>query len=220
MRSIAAAGRIVALGVVAGVCLSAPVEAATISIVPGSQNAVVGAPVSVDIVVSGLAADESVGGASFTVGFNDAILQGTGVVIDPNDKMGVDLDVTNVFDDDFGAGGTSPLTLVFLADVSLDHDALKLLQGATFTLATVTLDAIGAGLSNLTLGAVGGAFLSNADGLETIPTQAVNGEVCVSPAGTPDLGCAVAAPEPGLMALLGAGLGALAVRRRKAVSRA
>jgi hypothetical protein len=215
----AAAGRILALALVAGAFFTARVDAATISIVPGSQNAVVGADVSVDIVVSGLAADEAVGGASLTLDFDDGILSGSNVSIDPNDAMGVDLDPLNVFDSDFAAGGGSPLTLVFLADMTLDNDALKLLQGATFTLATVTFDAIGAGLSDLVLGAVGGAFLSNADGTETIPTQVVNGEVCVSPAGAPDQGCEQV-PEPGLLALVGAGLGALAVRRRKASARA
>ena len=194
----------VALAVFAGA--AAQTEAAIISISPVSQSANIGDAVTADILVSGLAADESVGGAGVLLAFNSGILSGVSYVVDPDDKMGAEFDLSF----GFTGGAGSPLDLFFVAEAGLDHAALKALQGASFRLATVNFTAIANGFSglNLTTAAGGSVFLSNADGQTPIPTQAVNGSVCVGGRVCP------VAPEPGLIALLGAGLSAFAVRRR------
>jgi len=193
----------VALALTAGIAAQA--EAAIISISPVSQNANIGDTVTADIIVSGLAADESVGAAFFELLFNDGILSGLGYIVDPDDKMGAEIDASF----GFTGGAGSPLDVYFSAE-ALGHATLKGLQDDGFRLATVTFTAIANGLSGLTLSATtvgaGGAFLSDADGV-TISAQAVNGSVCVG-------GVCPTAPEPGLIALLGAGLSAFAVRRR------
>jgi hypothetical protein len=192
-----------------GTGFAAPASAAIISISPASQDASISDTVSVDILVSGLAADESVGGVSLLLSFNDSVLAGASYTVDPDAKMGTAAcgfcDVSSGF-----AGGTgSPLELLFLADF-LTHAELKALQGDEFRLATVSFTAIGNGLSNLLLTQVPteGRFLSDADGFE-LPAQAINGKVCVGG----EENCK-SVPEPGLLFLLGAGLSAAAVRRR------
>jgi hypothetical protein len=184
---------------------AAQTEAAIISVSPVSQGGNIGDTITADIIVSGLAADESVGGVSFLLSFNGSVLSGTTFAVDPDDRMGAELDLSF----GFTGGAGSPLDVFFLADAGLDHDDLKALQGPGFRVATISFQAIANGFSGLVLSASGpsGEFLSNADGLTPIPTQAVNGSVCIG-------GTCPAAPEPGLIALLGAGLSAIAVRRR------
>ena len=207
--------RSVAMAALVGACFAGRVEATPIiSISPASQNVVQGNPASIDIVVSNLAASESVGGVNILLSFSDAILDGVSFALDPQAKMGAEFD----FGSGFAAGGNSPLTLLFLADATLDHTALKALQGASFTLATVNFTAANVGLSPLTLSFQPqfGVFLSDALGFE-LPATAQNGSICVG-AGTAPINCQVEAtvPEPGSMMLLGTGVAALFARRRKA----
>jgi hypothetical protein len=85
-------------------------------------------------------------------------------------------------------------------------------------LATVTFTGLSNGFSLLTLSAPGNAFFSDFDGNNVIPTQISNGDVCVG--GVPGVPCVAAAsavPEPATFALVGAGLAALVVRRRRQV---
>jgi hypothetical protein len=210
---VAFAGRVLAL---MALVASAPVsqaQAAVISLVPSVFDVVVGDPVVFDVVVSGLGADESVGGVAIQLTGDPAILDAVDFVIDPDDKMGLELD--------FGSGfGPSTLDLVFLAEdfgapgPDGDHAALKALQGDGFVLATVSLLAIAPGISPIDIVDAFGGFLSNATGVGLIETSAQDGLVCVAASSTaPPTNCAV--PEPGLMALVGAGLASLAVRRRK-----
>lgn len=207
--------RVFTLAAALGLAAVAPSQAAIISISPASEDVVFGDNVFVDVVVSGLAPDESVGGASFFLSFDTSILTGVGFTLDPDATMGVIDDLSGGF-----TGGTgSPLDIFFLADITFDHAALKLNQGASFTLATIQFQATGNGLTPLTLSTAGpsGAFLSLADGFTDLPATAVNGDVCVIPAGTAP-SCPRQSPEPGTMALLLVGFGA-AVARRSAARR-
>jgi hypothetical protein len=217
--------RIFALGVLAAVLLAGRAQAATITLSPQDQNAVLGGNVAVDILVSGLV-NQSVGGSSFLLSYDSSVLKGTGFTLDPDAKMGFALDpVANDFGSGFGAGGVSPFVAIFLADISMDDAALQALQGGSFRLATVNFTAIGLGFSPLTFSLEPNrgisAYLSDATGVNEIPAQVTGGSVCVGgAAGGPNDGCQVAAvPEPGTMLLLGSGLAALVRnRRRKALS--
>jgi len=182
----------------------AQTEAAIISVSPVSQGGNIGDTITADIIVSGLAADESVGGVSFLLSFNDSVLSGTTFAVDPDDLMGAELDLSF----GFTGGNGSPLDVFFIAEAGLDHAALKALQGGGFRVASVSFLATANGFSALNLTATGpsGEFISDADGFP-IAAQAQNGSVCIG-------GPCPAAPEPGLIALLGAGLSAIAVRRR------
>jgi hypothetical protein len=196
--------RVLAMGVMVGT-VAAQAEAATISISPVSQDVMIGDPVFADVIVGDLAADESVGGVSFELSFNDSILSGVGFTVDPDDLMGAEFDLSF----GFAGGAGSPLDIFFLADENLDHAALKALQGNGFRVARIEFTAIANGLSGLNLGASPstGIFLSDAEGNE-LPTNSRNGSVCV--------GGNCRAPEPGLLALFGTAIGAMTVRRRRA----
>ncbi len=201
--------RVLSLALLAGLCAAGRAEAATIiSFDPSSREVSVGDTFSVDIRVSGLGPEESVGGAAFELSFDSAILSGLGYGLDPDARMGFALDPANDF-----SGGFSPglLDAFFLADLSLDHDALKALQGSEFVLARISFIAIANGLTTLGLAPhqFAGTFLSDALGNELAAT-AQNGSVCVGGACNP-----TPVPEPATMALLGSGLAALIAKRRR-----
>ena len=204
MTSVKKLFRILTVALALTGAFAAQTEAAIISVSPATQGGNVGDTITADIIVSGLAAGESVGGVSFLLSFNGAVLSGFSYAVDPDDKMGNELD----FSFGFTGGTGSPLDVLFVAEGGLDHTALKAMQGAGFRVATVSFTAIANGFSGLNLAAAGpsGEFISDADGFP-IGAQAVNGSVCIG-------GTCPAAPEPGLLALLGAGLSAIAVRRK------
>jgi hypothetical protein len=197
--------RVLAMGVMVGT-IAAQAEAAIISISPVSQDANIGDSVFADVLVSDLAADESVGGVSFELSFNDSILSGVGYTVDPDDKMGAEFDLSF----GFAGGAGSPLDIFFIADDTLNHAALKALQADGFRVARIEFTAIANGLSglNLAVSPSTGIFLADSPGNE-LPTSGRNGSVCVG-------GNCVQAPEPGLLALFGTAIGAMAARRRRA----
>ena len=197
--------RTLALAAIVAVGIGGTAEAIPIvSVTPSHTDASVGDSVSVDIVVSGLAAGERVGGFSFLLAFDSSILKGTAYTVDPDSKMSPGFELPPV---GFGAGGASPLETFYVAAAGADLSG----QGTGFRLATVTFSAIAAGLSKLTLiNPDGAVVLSDSRGQE-LPSDLSPGEVCV---GGPNA-CVRGGPEPGLLALLGAGATALAIRRRR-----
>ncbi len=224
MKSIRSAMRFLVLAGIAGAFFASRVEATPIiSVSPSTQNATVGDSVAVDILVSGIDPGTAVGGVSFDLSFNSAILQGVSFSLDPDFKMSDALDPILDLSGGFTGGSNSPLDVFFTA--GLDPAVLPGLQGTGFRVATVKFDAVGAGLSalNLSVVPVGGIFLSGADGTTDLGAVAVNGSVCVTTpvitsvdTAAPNDPCAVAAvPEPATFGLLATGLAALARRRRK-----
>ncbi len=209
--------RVATLAAFGLVAMGARAEAALITLSPSAQSVNVGGSVSVDIMV-GLGDLESVGGASLSLSFNNAILNGTGSTNDPDAKMGLaqceieaagdpDNEPFCEFSNFFSAGGTSPYELDFLANDELDAVALKALQGASFRLATLTFLALSPGTSALTFSTLG-IYLTDPDG-NPLSTQATDGSVTVN--GT-DPGPAPV-PEPATFALFGAGAAVILARR-------
>jgi hypothetical protein len=195
--------RTLALAAVVAIGMGGTAEAIPIvSVTPSHTDASVGDSVSIDIVVSGLGAGERVGGFSFLLHFDSSILKGTAYTVDPDSKMSPGFELPPV---GFGAGGASPLETFYVAAAGADLSG----QGTGFRLATITFSAIAAGRTLLRLDNPDGAVvLSDAQGQE-LPSELRSGTVCVGGASA----CAV--PEPGLLALLGAGVAALAIRRRR-----
>lgn len=173
-----------------------------VSISPATQNIGVGAPGSINIIVSGLTVPA--GGFSLTLAFNNSFLSGVSFFNDPGGKMGAfPLDLSGGF-----LGGS--LDLYFAADATSTLAGLTTSEGASFTLATVNFLGAASGLSPLTLSKV---VLSNFDGTAGLAgVTSTNGQICV---GAGD--CAInPVPEPETYLLFAAGLAVLAMRRRRA----
>src|SRR4051812_46383655 len=114
-----------ALALMAGTLIAGGAEAAVISIVPNALAVSVGDSVALDLVVSGLGGTEAVGGVSLRLTGDASILNSLSFTLDPQNKMGAELD--------FGSGfGPNFLDLVFVAaDFGSNNFAtLKGLQGS------------------------------------------------------------------------------------------
>ena len=172
--------------------LSGSAHAAVISIDPVAQDVKLHSSVTVDINISGLAAGAapSLGAFDIDLNFDPTILSFSSAT------FGAGLDPVGIgtFNGatDFGGG------LLNLFEVSLTPTVfLDLFQSDAFTLAQVTFEAIGAGLSDLGLSVLA---LSDGDG---------------NSIGAETVGATVSVPEPSTLALLGLGLAGLGFARRK-----
>jgi hypothetical protein len=210
--------RLLAAVALVGAGLIGTADASTISVQPGAQTIGVGGVAVFDVVVGGLAANETVGGYSFLLTWNPAIIgAGASITIDPDSKMGV-YDSNNDFSN-FGGFATGTIDLFYLANLATfpTEAGLKASEGAGFRLAHFSFTGLAEGLTPLTLSVSPqtGVFFSNFDGTGIIPANAVNGSVCVNNAGGP---CTTAAvPEPATLSLLGTGIAAFVARRRRQV---
>jgi len=167
---------------------------------PPTQTVSVGDSFDVDIDVSGLEAgglDEIVSAFDLDVSFDPLILSPTSVTFGP--FLG-DLGFFEAFADFIFSPG-----VVNFAELSLLSDSdLAFLQPYTFTLATIEFEAIAVGLSPLEFTAgVGDIKGRNA---AILPLTAGSGNVNV-------------VPEPSTLLLLGSGLAALVLWRRRGTLR-
>jgi len=79
--------RFLVLATLLGIGFIAPAQAALISVQPSGQSALVGGTPGVDIVLSGLGPTETVGGFSFELTYNSAIIQVASYQADPAHVM-------------------------------------------------------------------------------------------------------------------------------------
>ena len=211
----------VLLGLIAGIALfllSVSAQAITIGFEPVWQDVMSGDTAVVDLVIFGLGdgVSPSLGSFDIDVTFESSILALDttdvdmdsvidSVVLDPTPNLiggGTQLDIFGLGGNFVSAGLISPGVLN-ISDVSLDFPLyLKDYQADTFTLATLTFDTIGLGLSSLGLANVilGDEYWN--------PLAAVLNTASVNVNSNP-------VPEPTTMLLFGIGLAGLAALRRK-----
>lgn len=197
--------RFAALAVLGLVALGARAEAATISLNPANSVVDVLDLVSIDIMI-GLGQGEVVGGANVDLTFNPAIVGGFGADNDPDVIFDSDACPSDPGFCDFSTGfGAGVYNVNLLADLALDEATLAGLQGALFRLATITFVALSPGISLLDLVNV---QLSNFEGDELLVTSTEGGSITVRDVEDP-----APIPEPGTIALFGAGAAVLLARR-------
>lgn len=155
-------------------------KAITLDFTPKNQTAVFGDTVEVDLVVSGLSDNTSPALGSFdvTVGFDDSILDFNSV------SFG---DQLNPSDSEFGIAEETftPPNSLQLVEVSGElPEALVEAQPDSFTLATIALDAAGAGMSDLLLSDV---ELTDEEGNPLIAETIESGSITVEPRPSTDV---------------------------------
>ena len=178
--------KLLAAALAVGGLLSAhAASAAVVTLTPSSVATTTGNPVSVDIRVTDLFSSQ-LGGFDLNIAFNPALLNPTGVTFGPL------LGDPGLFEAFTGFSFTTP-GIVNFAEVSLlDAAALDALQPTSFSIATLSFDAIGTGFNQFAL-------------LDT--------STLADASGNP-----LAIPEPGSMLLLGLGIVGLLTTRKRNVS--
>ena len=191
-----------AAAMVLGAGLVPAAEALTVSVVPQASTVNVGGTVLVDVVAD-LQGDSSLslGSYDLELSFGSTVLSLADVV------FGTGLSVTGMpsFPQDFFDLGAGTVAVIESSTEAVAD--LNSLQPNAFTLFTVTLNALQAGTSALSLSV---NSVGNAAGTETLAAQVLNSSVTVT--GAP------AVPLPAGAWLLMSGLAGLAslVRRRRA----
>lgn len=138
------------IGALLGFITISPAEAITISFDPVSQNAALGTPASVDLIISGLGdlSAPSLSAYDLDISFVPTILSFNNVVY--GDQLGLSTQMITP-----GSG------TINLAEVSWnDPSDLDTFQLGSFTLATLYFDTIGVGISplNVSINALGDAL--------------------------------------------------------------
>jgi hypothetical protein len=193
MKALVRCGLVVAIS---GLLGASPALGVSVSFLPATQNAGVGESVSVDLVVSGLAAGSapSVGAFDLDVTFDPLVLAASSVTF--GSFLGDEAQAQVLTSSALASG------LVDLAAVSfLLPDELDALQPASFALATLFFSTLAAGTSPLTLSQV---FVDDALGAR-LAVDTVGGSVSVSRA----------VPGPATLGLVGVGLLAWTLRGRR-----
>jgi len=203
--------RVLLLMVLVGFGSLARAEADPILMIqPSAQNVPPGS-VSADIVVSGLT-NEIISSFSTLLTFNPSVLSFASYTIG-NSLLPGDL-VLSFDGTDTSQAGSGVLDFFYsYGGLASDLDAA---QTSPFVLASIFFNGSpGFSELNLSLAGEGATPLTNVadnpDGVDLAATLQ-NGTVCVSESGAP----CQSAPEPATLALLGAGISALAIRRRAA----
>lgn len=172
--------------------LAAPAWSASLDFVPTSASFAEGSSVSVDVVISGLAAGEQLGAFDLVVSFDPAFVGLSAY------QLGNQLGDTSLFESIDASAGNLDAGRFNLAQISFLWDLTT--QPAAFTLATLTFNGLAAGqtalsFSDVTLGDALGAPLAADLGSTLLNVTAV--------------------PEPGSAAMLLAGLGLLGLMARR-----
>jgi hypothetical protein len=182
------------------IMLNAPTLATVVALDTSESNVTVGNSVNIDLTISGLGNGEAptLGAFYVEILFDDTILNFDNVVygslLGNTDPRAFETDIITIDD----AGFVSLDQFSFLFDFELDA-----IQPDTFTLATVTFNTIGAGVSAIDFNFVD---LSTANGDFFDPDLAGTSVKVVTP---------VSASAPYSITLLLFGMGALFIRRQK-----
>ena len=175
------------------VALPATAFASTISFSPSFQVIGLAGTASVDIVISGLAANEAVGSFDLDITYLSSVVGFMGYTLGTGLGTGADLMDLSLGD----LGGVIDIAAVSL----LDPAALKPLQGSSFVLGTLTFSAVAGGLSPLVLAQ---AIFSDQNGIQFN---------VVTNTGAIKVEGAAAVPEPASMMIYGLAGGMIAVSR-------
>lgn len=199
-RNCASAGLLISALLVAG----SPAQAVVMDIVPNLLTSNTGASVEMDIEISGLGdfAPDSLGVFEFNIAFDSSRLSVDSFLLGP--LLG-DFDFFEAADFSFGDLGGGALNLAVLS--FLTPTELDALQPERFSLATVVFDVIDLETGTSTTVMIDAVLaLGDAFGA-ALPLDAVGNATIRNPA--------VVIPEPAALALLGLGITALLLVRRR-----